>query len=223
MKWLRRTALSLLAIALCAAPAQATAASTKDPAVEPVTHKVGGMTGSELLGEGWVQELSQPVGTFSGGCFPLGRHGKVLASEPDENLEVNCTIKPGTPLFFFFGSECSNVEEDPFFGETEAEQAACAKAFDEEFFVAATITVDDGPAVNVLTPRFELVSPQRSVLLPEDNFLGVDPGPATFVAHGWPAIVRLKPGQHTVIVEVTDVDGFVTTAVATFNVVPGTR
>jgi hypothetical protein len=35
--------------------------------------------------------------------------------------------------------------------------------------------------------------------------------------------VRLKPGQHTVIVKVTDIDDFTTTAVATFNVVPGTR
>jgi hypothetical protein len=35
--------------------------------------------------------------------------------------------------------------------------------------------------------------------------------------------VRLKPGQHTVIIEVTDVDDSTTTAVARFNVVPGTR
>ena len=91
---------------------------------------------------------------LSGGCFPLERHGKVLASEPDENFEVNCTIKPGTPVFFYFGSDCSDVEEPPFFGADEAEQAECA----------------------------------------------------TFVAHGWGAIVRLKPGQHTVLIRVTDVD-----------------
>ena len=223
MKWLRRTALSLLAIALCAAPAQAMAAPKKGPVAEPVTHKVGGMTGSELLGEGWFQELRVPFGTLSGGCFPLGRQGKVLASEPDENFEVNCTIKPGTPVFFFFGSDCSDVEEPPFFGATEAEQAECATFVDHDFFVSATIQVDNGPVVDFLNPRFELLSPQRSVVLPEDNFLGVDPGPATFVAHGWGAIVRLKPGQHTVIIKVTDVDDFTTTAVATFNVVPGTR
>jgi hypothetical protein len=181
------------------------------------------MTGSELLGEAWFQLLRVPFGTNSGGCVGLGRHGKVLAPEPDENFDVNCTIKPGTPLFINFGSDCSDVEEPPFFGATAEEQAECARFVDFDFFVSATIQVDDGPIVQFLAPRFELLSPQRSVVLPEDNFLGVDPGPATFVAHGWGAIVRLKPGQHTVIVTVTDVTGFTATSVGTFNVLPGTR
>ena len=103
-----------------------------------------------------------------------------------------------------------------------AQQAECAILADE-FFTSATIQVDDGPVVDFLAPRFELLAPQRSVVLPENNFLGVDPGPATFVAHGWGAIVRLKPGQHTVIIEVTDVDEFTATSVATFDVVPGAR
>ena len=88
-------------------------------------------------------------------------------------------------MFFFFGSDCSDVEDPPFFGATEAEQAACATFADHDFFVDATIQIDDGPVVDFLAPRFELLSPQRSVVLPEDNFLGVDPGSATFVAHGW--------------------------------------
>jgi hypothetical protein len=223
MTHLRRTALVLLVIALCAVPPGAAAAPKKGAVIEPVVGKVGGMTGSELLGEGWFQELKVPFGTLSGGCFGLGRHGKVVASEPDENFEVNCTLKPGTPFFLYFGSNCSDVEEPPFFGETAEEQAECATFVDFDFFVSATVQIDDGPVVQFRTPRFELLSPQRSVVLPEDNLLGVDPGPATFVAHGWGGIVRLKPGEHTIIVNVTDVDGFTTTAVATINVVPGTH
>jgi hypothetical protein len=223
MRHLRFTALAVVALALCAAPVAVAKAPKKDGVVAPV-HSVAGLSGSELLGEGWVALLSNPVGTHSGSCVPLGNKGKVLAPEPDEDLTASCTVKPGTPIVIFFGSECSNVEPDPFFGETEAQQRACAVAFDHEFFVAATITVDDGRPVDILIPRFELISPQRSVVLPPDNFLGVDPGPATFVAHGWVAIVRgLGPGQHTIAVEVTDVTGFTSIFTATINVVPGGR
>ena len=40
-----------------------------------------------------------------------------------------------------------------------------------------TVTVDGGDPVEIRTPRFELFSPQRTVLLPADNFLGLRWGP----------------------------------------------
>ena len=50
---------------------------------------------------------------------------------------------------------------------------------------------------------------QRSVDLPPDNPLGVDPGPATFVAHGWVVLVqKLEPGEHLLTGTVTTDDGF---------------
>jgi hypothetical protein len=225
VRHLRCTVLAVVAFALCAAPVAVAKVPKKDggAGVAPV-HSVAGLTGGELFGEAWAQLLSNPVGTFSGSCTPLGHKGKVLAPEPDENFTATCTVKPGTPLFFLFGTECSNVEEPPFFGDTEEEQRECAIAFDQEFFVSASITVDDGEPVEILNPRFELISPQLTVELPEDNFLGVPPQTATFVAHGWGAIVRgLRPGQHTITVLVTTVDGFETTFTTTINVVPGGR
>src|SRR3712207_7787504 len=52
------------------------------------------------------------------------------------------------------------------------------------------------------------ISPQRSVELPEDNYLGVPAGPATFVAHGWAGLVKkLRPGEHTITVVVADSEG----------------
>jgi hypothetical protein len=226
MRHLRYVVVAIVAVALCAAPV-ALAKKNENKgggAVIAPVHQVNGQSGTELLGEYWGELLSNPIGTFSGSCIPLGNKGKVLAPEPDEDFTASCTVKPGTTLLFAFGSECSNVEEDPFFGETEAEQLACAIAFDEEFFVAASITVDDGNPVDILNPRFELFSRQGSVMLPEDNILDADAGPATFTAHGWGAIVRgLRPGQHTVEVVVTDVEGFTATFTASINVVPGGR
>ena len=224
MRHLRFTALAVVALALCAVPGAVAKAPKEDShAVAVPVHSVAGLSASELFGEAWATLLSNPVGTFSGDCMPLGHKGKVLAPEPDEDGTATCTVKPGTPLLFWFGSECSNVEDPPFFGETEAQQRECAVLADE-FFTSATITVDDGPTLDLLDPRFEVISRQQTVQLPPDNFLGVDPQTATFVAHGWASLVRgLRPGQHTITVTVTDVDEFTATFTATIEVVPGGR
>lgn len=211
MRHLRRAVLTAAVAALCAAPL----AAAHDH------HKGGGAVvvpaGEELFGEAWAQLLSNPADTFSGRCMPLGR--KVVAPEPGADFTATCKVRRGTTLLFYFGSECSDVEEPPFFGADEQAQRACALAFDQEFFQSAHLTVDDGEAVDILNPRFELFSPQRTVELPENNFLGVPPQTATFTAHGWAALVRkLRPGEHTITVEVTDTDG-VTTFTAFIDVV----
>lgn len=214
MRHLRFAVLAVAAVALCAAPVAVAHPPHKGGGadVAPV-HKVAGLTGGELLGEAWAQLLSHPADTFSGSCIPLGRNGKVVSPEavPDT---ATCTVKRGTSLFFWLGSECSNVEEPPFFGADEAEQRACAVASDESFFEAARITVDGGEPVDILNPRFELFSPQRTVELPADNILGVEPQTATFTAHGWGALVRkLRPGQHTITWEVETADDDTTVTV----------
>jgi hypothetical protein len=58
------------------------------------------------------------------------------------------------------------------------------------------------------------------VQLPPGNILGVEPQPATFVAHSWAAVVRhLAPGRHTITVEIvgSEIAG---TATFTIDVVP---
>jgi hypothetical protein len=219
MRHLRWAVLAVVAVGLCAAPvAVAHEQGEGGGAVVSPVHKVAGLTGGELLGEAWVQLLSHPADTFAGACMPVGR--KVLSPEPGPDLTATCTVERGTPLLFWFGSDCSNVESPPFFGGDEAAQRACAVAADE-FFVAANITVDNGEPVDFRNPRFELISPQRTVELAADNFLGVPPQTATFVAHGWAALVRkLRLGDHTIAVEVTDVDGVTSTFVASIHVVP---
>ena len=159
-----------------------------------------------------------------GTCISLGPKGKVIAPIADFELKVSCTVKPGTPLYFFFGSECSDVEEPPYFGADEEAQRACALAFDEEFFVAASLVLDGGEPVNTLAPRFEVFSPQMTVELPPDNILGVPPQTATSWRTGGRACCSgLRPGEHTILLTVTDVDGFTTTAEVTIDVVPPGR
>jgi hypothetical protein len=222
MRHLRFAVLAVVAVALCAAPVAVAHPPHNDGgAVVAPVHKVAGLTGGELLGEAWAQILSHPADTFSGSCMPLGRNGKVVSPEPGPDFTATCTVKRGTSLFFWFGSECSNVEEPPFFGADEAEQRACAVAADVPFFEEAHLTVDGGEPVDILNPRFELFSPQRTVDLPADNNLGVEPQTATFTAHGWGALVRkLRPGQHTITVEVATADED-TTFTVTVNVVRG--
>jgi hypothetical protein len=210
MRHLRFVVLAVVAVALCAAPVAVAHPPHGDGgAVVTPAHKVAGLSGDELLGEAWVQLLSVPAGTFAGSCTPVTH--KVVSPEPDADGNASCTIKKGTSLFIPVGSDCSNVEPEPFFGADEEAQRECAVAVDE-FFVAISIAVDGGEPLDIRNPRFELLSPQRSVVLPEDNFLGVPAGPATFVAHGWAALVKkLRPGEHTITVVVTDSEGVTTT------------
>ena len=211
--------LAVVAVALCAATGVSAHPHKHGGGVVVPVHKVAGLTGGELLGEGWVQELSVPAGTFSGGCFPIGPKGKVVGGSPGDDMTLTCTIKKGTSPFIYIGSNCSNVEPPPFYGADEAAQRECAVAADE-FFVAISIAVDGGEPVDIRKPRFELISPQRTVVLAEDNFLGVPAGPATIVAHAWGALVKkLRPGEHTVTVVVTDADGVTTTVTAFIEVV----
>jgi hypothetical protein len=55
---------------------------------------------------------------------------------------------------------------------------------------------------------------------PRNHFLGVTAGPATIVAHAWAALVKkLRPGEHTVTVLITDAEGVTTTVTASIEVV----
>lgn len=224
MKHLRPVVLCVLALALSVTPT-AVAQSSRQPGGASLTpvHRAGGLSGGELLGQAWADTMDPAA---FGTCISLGPQGKVIAPIASfEDLTVSCTVKPGTPLYLFFGSECSDVEDPPFHGDDEAEQRACALAFDEAFFVSASLELDGGDPVATLAPRFEVFSPQMTVVLPPDNILGAPAGTtAHFVAHGWAGMLRgLRPGEHTLLLSVTDVEEVTTTAEVTIDVVPPNR
>jgi hypothetical protein len=196
-----------MALAACVAPVAGSQASpSKSGAVLAPADRVAGVTGGELLGESWTQLLSLPIGEnpFNGHCQPLAG-GKVrapIALGLDPSVPITCTANEGTVLFLRFGTVCSNVEKGSAGGADEAAQIKCASASNKHIR-AIYVTVDGGQAVNIREPRFELVSPQGTVELPENNILGVPPQTATFTAVGFGALVsKLSLGRHTITFEV---------------------
>jgi hypothetical protein len=216
-----RRACVLVTLAIASCGAMTAIAQGRDHAVVTPVHHVAGLTGGELLAESWAQRLVLPADNpFVGGCQRLGHGRQVLSPVIDANDTATCTARPGTPVFLRFGSFCDDVEPPPFFGADEAAQRACAVAADENV-VALRVTVDGGPAVDIHRPSFELISPQRTVQLPPDNFVGVPAQSMTFVAHAWGAVVRgLQPGAHVIAFELAFADGAAKVTVFV-NVAPG--
>ncbi len=215
-------------VAMIGAPALA--AKPAERTLVPASGRLAGITGGELLGEEIRQLFEIPAAenplTGAGdSCFAAGPHSKILIvwTRPEA---PTCTVKPGTPIFLFaFFNECSEVENAL---QTEAEQRQCAVEglvrFAANFgFEAILISVDGGPAIDILSDRYLAVSPQMTANLPEDNILGVPTQATTFVAAGWVAMLRpLPPGTHTIRVEIVQAgDDFVSEAI--IQVVPGHR
>ena len=169
-------------------------------------------------GELWAQIASLPLSENpwvgnGNPCLTVGH--KVL-----QEIGGPCTMEEGWVFTLGFGGAASNVEEP--FPQTQAEQCAVAQAADRAVFVGLHVIVDGGAPIDVHTPRFEVCSPQRAVLLPADNLAGV-PGPqiATLTAHGWPAAVRHLPrGEHTIVGDAELADGTHWTVPHTVIVVP---
>ena len=175
---MRRIRTLTRAVAALAATAPGAAASTVAPA----------RAGGELLAEAWAQALSGRTAAFAGGCTYIARD--VLASHADDTLSSRCRISSRERLFVQFGTFCSSAEDPKL--RTRAEQLACAVASDQSI-EQLTVTVD-GRTVDIHTPRFEVFSPQRWVLIPPERTV------ATFTAHAWAAVVAdLRPGRHVVV------------------------
>ena len=200
MRQLRLSVLAAAAVALCIAPVAGAHERHKDrggAVVAPAKDK--------WLGEVWAQLYSLPrsENPFEGNGNPCLTVGHKVIQE----IGGPCTVEKGTALTLGFGTAWSNVE-DPF-PETRKEQLAVAIEADYESVAGMTVTVDGGDPVEIRRRRFELFSPQRTVLLPADNILGVDgPQTVTLTAHGWGAVVRkLRVGEHEIVSDTLFTDG----------------
>ena len=202
MRHLRHTVLAALAVALCAAPVAAADnrhGNGGGAVIAPA--RGGGLTGGELLGEAWAQSLTGSNVPFEGTCRPIARN--VLGWHGGADGTATCTATPRSRLMVQFGSFCISVDFPDL--ETEQEQLACAVASDQGFR-EFNVTVD-GDTINLVRRRFELFSPQRTIELPADNGFGVPAQTATFTAHAYGAVIHsLRPGRHTVTLEVVNPD-----------------
>jgi hypothetical protein len=203
MRHLRRTVLAALAVALCAAPAAAAHPHHDHGHATISPARGGGLTGGELQAEAWARGLSGSNDPFQGTCTTLARN--VLQAHGGDDGTARCNATRDSRLFIGFGSFCSDLEDGV---ETEQEQLACAATVSHESLKELNVTVDNRDTINIVRPRFELFSPQRTIALPADNFFDVPAGtPLTFTAHGWAVVVHsLRPGRHTVTLEVVHPD-----------------
>ena len=150
-------------------------------------------------------------------CDLLGK-GKVLFAQPGSS----CTVKPGVKVLVPLpGASCSDAEPPPFFGETAAEQRACALATVRQDVVRVTVSVDGDPPQDVLSDRFLNFTDQFDVVSRPGNPFGATPGPTTLVAVGYLGVLRgLPPGRHTFVVSGFAFGGPFTSS-WTVDVVPG--
>jgi hypothetical protein len=227
MRHLCLSVVAALAVALCAsptAPADGSHGLGGDGAVAPV-HKVAGTPAGEFIGEGFAEDYAAHAGDAppANPCATVvGPRGEALVMGPTGETNA-CTVSRSTQLVIFgLGSACSDVDPAPFFGADEAAQRACAVAFDHEFVTELRVTVDGRRPVEIRRERFEVVSPQMTVQLPEDNVFGIPPQTATLVAHAWMARVpELRTGQHTISVDAVTTDFAITSTFMLNVVVPG--
>ncbi len=190
-----RVSLVLVAVVLLM---PSTAYAGRSPLYPPSSH-AGGHSTSEWLAISWKSLLELPLAEnpFFGNGDACRIQDKVLmpsaGSEP-----TTCTIKPGTKTLLWVSSECSNVEEPPYFGRDERELVACARAADAG--IRATLTID---GTTYALDAYEVVTGMFAVDLPEGNIFGIPPQRALSAAHGWPVLLKpLKPGTHNISLQI---------------------
>jgi hypothetical protein len=153
-----------------------------------------------------ILETPTPQNPFGGGgptCVDLGG---AVAPFSAFGEPITCTVKPGTKIFVAaWSSECSTIEESPFFGGNEAELRACAIAVNAGAIVRVKL---DGRRV----PVTDVTSGLVRLNFPADNIFGVAPGtgptpgglPYLSVANGKVALLHpLTPGMHTIMLDIT--------------------
>lgn len=224
-------------VSVCTCSASAAAGHGKgNPGVLPVTSNPYGKSYGEwsaafwqwLIETPWDSNPSNPeVGTDA----ITSQSSRVWFLATPEH-EVHIDIPAGTALFFpMMNVECSSLEpeESGFHGDTEAEQAECAK-FWADHIVNPVCIVDGKPA-----QVYRVVSPQFEFNAPSPWIFGATGGEGTAVGDGYYVMLApLSVGQHTIEVRATlhfeagelgpdPVDALTTDVIWHVNVVPGRR
>jgi len=200
-----RSTLALAVLALLAvAPPALAAGRNPNPGIPPVHSSAFGKTLAEWSAVWWKVGIETPVDGSPfvvGGIFPISASVSGLVAAIGSG-EFEFTLPAGKALFVAgITFECSSLEppDTGFHGDTEAEQAACAK-FWTDHVQAISIEVDGKLVQDVASYR--VVSPQFSFTAPDPNFLGVPGGGAgTAVADGYNVLLApMSKGEHTILI-----------------------
>ncbi len=179
-------------------------------AVVPAVN-VAGNSASDLIGDHYALNMAlpaahSPFGGTADLCLSIGHRGRVLVPTggvvvPNKGIEMTCIVRHNRPVVVVMTSaDCSDAEPEPFYGKTAAAQRACAIDWTvrQSGVTAINMSMDGRPAVDIRTPRFFAVSPQRFTVFNKDPVFGGTPGPTRFVAAGWLAeISGMNRGRHT--------------------------
>jgi hypothetical protein len=137
---------------------------------------------------------------FDDGNFDItdGQSGAVwFLAAPFGTVERSGTVPKHTALFIaLLNAEVSNLESDPFFGATEADQRAQVD-FLVDHIVNPFFIIDGKPLKKI--GDYRVASPQYSFYAPDPNILGVPAGSGTSVTDGyWVLVEPMEKGEHTI-------------------------
>ncbi|MEP6559589.1 MAG: hypothetical protein ABJD68_00735 [Nakamurella sp.] len=169
---------------------------------------------TDLLTELWTGILTAKAegNPFNGGdrCNKLA-DGSVLAPFGGEGPDFSCDVAVGTKVFVIaYSTECSTVEESPYYGKNEPSLRACARRAMSRLY-APKISVDNQPAL-ISKVRTDLIQGT----LPADNLFGLpESTPIKSTGLGWVTLIpALCAGQHVIRAQVSGKDAY-------GNAVPG--
>lgn len=196
--------LPALAVAGLLALVPSAAAPATDPEVLPPGSQPNGKTYAQWSAKWWEWALELPVDGHPFIDDPAfqcdaGQSGPVwYLAAPFGTVERSCTIPEGKKVLFpLFNLECSSLEEPPFFGATEEEQAACAASFADLIDVDSLFCTIDGVPVENLGD-FRFTSPQFEFTAPTPWIFGATGGDGTGVGDGYYLMLApLSVGEHT--------------------------
>jgi hypothetical protein len=174
---------------------------------------VDGITGGEAMGEVWYRAYTLPKDRnqlWGNGqpCLRLGETGSVLVGidfQPGA-----CTINRQTAVLIWgMTATCDSLlpPGSEFYGADEDAQRRCAVRAATAAVRSVVLTVDQSKPVDLRASRFAIFSPNRLVVVRDDNPFGYTAGQGSFTAWGWMAWLKeLPPGQHTIRSVTTFVD-----------------
>lgn len=157
----------------------------------------------------WYFSLPAAVNPFfdeTGEICGYGQSGPVFfLVGAEQSLERSCVVPAGVHVYVpLLGSECSTVEEPPFFGRDEAELRQCASdaitMAGSVFDMSAMRLILDGQAVENLA-AYRAATPLFTLWLPADNVLGSPERAADAVGDGYQVMLGpLAPGEHLIAI-----------------------